>query len=186
MASSPSSFPATTFPTASTKKMRVRSKSTSAVDDVNEVPPKNENKVVEAVHASLNNGINGAQNGEESLFVKAAKDKHHDRKSRSGRRGLPKKGEQVLAISFAKFSNISTFDIPCFCSAGILTCSRTCTWLRFWIFKRAMVSYQNKSRFMNIAYGAVDLKLCHAAEVSSEFTLTWKIACALFSLTNLA
>lgn len=92
MASSPSSFPATTFPTASTKKMRVRSKSTSAVDDVNEVPPKNEKQVVEAVHASLKNGINGAQNGEESLFVKAAKDKHHDRKSRSGRRGLPKKG----------------------------------------------------------------------------------------------
>lgn len=114
MASSPSSFPATTFPTASTKKMRVRSKSTSAVDDINEVPPKNEKKVVEAVHASLKNGINGAQNGEEALFVKAAKDKHHDRKSRSGRRGLPKKGEQVLAISVAKFSDISFFGIPCF------------------------------------------------------------------------
>ncbi|XP_020616723.1 programmed cell death protein 4-like [Orbicella faveolata] len=92
MASSPSSVPATTFPTASTKKMRVRSKSTSAVEDVKEVPPKNEKRVVvEAVHTSLKNGVNGAQNGEES-FVKATKDKHHDRKSRSGRRGLPKKG----------------------------------------------------------------------------------------------
>ena len=95
MASSPSSVPATTFPTASTKKMRVRSKSTSAVEDVKELPPKNEKRVVEAVHKSLKNGINGAQNGDESLFVKATKDKHHDRKSRSGRRGLPKKGEQV-------------------------------------------------------------------------------------------
>lgn len=94
MASSPSSS-ATTFPTASTKKMRVRSKSTSAVEDVKEVPPKNEKRVVDGVHTSLKNGINGAQNGEESLFVKAAKDKHHDRKSRSGRRGLPKKGEQA-------------------------------------------------------------------------------------------
>lgn len=76
--------------------MRVRSKSTSAVEDVKEVPPKNEKRVVvEAVYTSLKNGVNGAQNGEESLFVKATKDKHHDRKSRSGRRGLPKKGEQV-------------------------------------------------------------------------------------------
>ncbi|KAJ7376948.1 Programmed cell death protein 4 [Desmophyllum pertusum] len=95
MASSPSSSPAETFPTASTKKMRVRSKSTSAVEDiVKEVPPKDENLVVDDVKTSLKNGINGTQNGEEpsNLFVKAPKDKHHDRKSRSGLRGLPKKG----------------------------------------------------------------------------------------------
>lgn len=98
MASSPSSSPAETFPTASTKKMRVRSKSTSAVEDVvKEVPPKDENLVLDDVKTSLKNGINGTQNGEEpsNLFVKAPKDKHHDRKSRSGLRGLPKKGEQV-------------------------------------------------------------------------------------------
>lgn len=96
MASSPSSgAAAATFPTASTKKMRVRSKSTSAVEDVKEVPPNNEKRVVDSVKTSLKNGVNGTQNGEESLFVKAPKDKHHDRKSRSGRRGLPKKGEQV-------------------------------------------------------------------------------------------
>lgn len=95
MASSPSSGPATTFPTASTKKMRVRSKSTSAVEDVKEVPPKNEKRVVDGVKTGLNNGVNGTQNGGESLFVKAPKDKHHDRKSRSGLRGLPKKGQQV-------------------------------------------------------------------------------------------
>lgn len=95
MASSPSSSPAATVPTASTKKMRVRSKSTSAVEEVKEVPANNEKQVVVSVKTNLKNGINGAQNGAESLFVKAPKDKHHDRKSRSGRRGLPKKGEQV-------------------------------------------------------------------------------------------
>lgn len=95
MASSPSSGGVTTFPTASTKKMRVRSKSTSAVEDVKEPPQNNGRRVVDGVKASLKNGFNGTQNGEESLFVKAPKDKHHDRKSRSGRRGLPKKGKPV-------------------------------------------------------------------------------------------
>lgn len=93
MASSPSSGSAPTVPTASTKKMRVRSKSTSAVDDVKEdVPTQNEKRVVDVVKTSLKNGINGTQNGAESLFVKGPKDKHQERKSRSGRRGLPKKG----------------------------------------------------------------------------------------------
>lgn len=94
MASSPSSGSAATVPTASTKKMRVRSKSTSAVDDVKEdVPTQNEKRVVDVVKTSLKNGINGTQNGAESLFVKGPKDKHQERKSRSGRRGLPKKGK---------------------------------------------------------------------------------------------
>ncbi|XP_058972688.1 programmed cell death protein 4-like isoform X1 [Pocillopora verrucosa] len=94
MASSPSSGGVTTIPTASTKKMRVRSKSTSAVEDAKEAPQNNGRRVViDGVKAGLKNGFNGTQNGEESsLFVKAPKDKHHDRKSRSGRRGLPKKG----------------------------------------------------------------------------------------------
>lgn len=97
MASSPSSGSAvSTVPTASTKKMRVRSKSTSAVEDVKEdVPTQNERRVVDGVKTSLKNGFNGTQNGTESLFVKAPKDKHHDRKSRSGRRGLPKKGDKL-------------------------------------------------------------------------------------------
>lgn len=92
---SPSSGSAGTVPTASTKKMRVRSKSTSAVEDVKEeevTTTKDEKRVVGGVKASLKNGLNGTQNGAETLFVKAPKDKHHDRKSRSGRRGLPKKG----------------------------------------------------------------------------------------------
>ena len=97
MASSPSSGGVTTIPTASTKKMRVRSKSTSAVEDAKEAPQNNGRRVViDGVKAGLKNGFNGTQNGEESsLFVKAPKDKHHDRKSRSGRRGLPKKGKPV-------------------------------------------------------------------------------------------
>lgn len=94
MASSPSSGSAVTVPTASTKKMRVRSKSTSAVEDVKEdVRTTNEKQAVGGVKANFKNGINGTQNGADSLFVKPQKDKHHDRKSRSGRRGLPKKGK---------------------------------------------------------------------------------------------
>lgn len=95
MASSPSSGPAAaaTVPTASTKKMRVRSKSTSAVEDVkDEVQTTNERRAIDGVKSSLRNGFNGTENGSESLFVKNPKDKHHDRKSRTGRRGLPKKG----------------------------------------------------------------------------------------------
>ena len=110
MASSPSSGSAGTVPTASTKKMRVRSKSTSAVEDVKEeevATTKDEKRVVGGVKASLKNGLNGTQNGAETLFVKAPKDKHHDRKSRSGRRGLPKKGGQLLCnFLFAKCYNI--------------------------------------------------------------------------------
>lgn len=98
MASSPSSGPAAaaTVPTASTKKMRVRSKSTSAVEDVkDEVQTTNERRAIDGVKSSLRNGFNGTENGSESLFVKTPKDKHHDRKSRTGRRGLPKKGKHL-------------------------------------------------------------------------------------------
>lgn len=94
MASSPSSSSAETIPTASSKKMRVRSKSTSAVDDSKEeVPIQSAKRVGNGVKIRFRDGINGTvQNGAESLFMKGPKDKHHDRKSRSGRRGLPKKG----------------------------------------------------------------------------------------------
>lgn len=94
MASSPSSSSAETIPTASSKKMRVRSKSTSAVDDSKEeVPVQSAKRVGNGVKIRFRDGINGTvQNGAESLFMKGPKDKHHDRKSRSGRRGLPKKG----------------------------------------------------------------------------------------------
>ncbi|KAK2549496.1 Programmed cell death protein 4 [Acropora cervicornis] len=83
-----------TIPTASSKKMRVRSKSTSAVDDSKEeVPIQSAKRVGNGVKIRFRDGINGTvQNGAESLFMKGPKDKHHDRKSRSGRRGLPKKG----------------------------------------------------------------------------------------------
>ena len=109
MASSPSSGSAVTVPTASTKKMRVRSKSTSAVEDVKEeAPTKNEKQVVDDVKTTFKNGINGIQNGAESLFVKGPKDKHHDRKSRSGRRGLPKKGKlQSRSFPLRKVFNIT-------------------------------------------------------------------------------
>ncbi|XP_044171007.1 programmed cell death protein 4-like isoform X2 [Acropora millepora] len=74
--------------------MRVRSKSTSAVDDSKEeVPIQSAKRVGNGVKIRFRDGINGTvQNGAESLFMKGPKDKHHDRKSRSGRRGLPKKG----------------------------------------------------------------------------------------------
>lgn len=74
--------------------MRVRSKSTSAVDDSKEeVPIHSAKRVGNGVKIRFRDGINGTvQNGAESLFMKGPKDKHHDRKSRSGRRGLPKKG----------------------------------------------------------------------------------------------
>ena len=93
MASSPSSSSAETIPTASTKKMRVRSKSTSAVEDVKEeAPTHTPNQVIDGAKKIFKNGINCSKNGAESLFVRSPKDKQHDRKSRSGLRGLPKKG----------------------------------------------------------------------------------------------
>lgn len=74
-----------TVPTASTKKMRVRSKSTSDVGDAQNNDHfsghKRENKV----------GINGKANNEN--MVKQGREKQLDRKSRTGLRGLPKKGK---------------------------------------------------------------------------------------------
>ena len=90
MASIPSS--AATVPTASTKKMRVRSKSTSAVDDMKDEPMEEVKPKTEVFKKPVKNGINGFRRVE-NLFVKDPKDKLSDRKSRSGRRGLPKKGE---------------------------------------------------------------------------------------------
>lgn len=79
-----------TVPTASTKKMRVRSKSTSDVGDAQNNDhfsgPKRENKV----------GINGKANNEH--MVKQGREKHFDRKSRTGLRGLPKKGNMKSRI----------------------------------------------------------------------------------------
>ncbi|XP_031560209.1 programmed cell death protein 4-like [Actinia tenebrosa] len=73
-----------TVPTASTKKMRVRSKSTSDVGETqnnDHIPTyKRENKV----------GINGKANNEH--MVKQGREKQLDRKPRTGLRGLPKKG----------------------------------------------------------------------------------------------
>ena len=106
MASSLSSS-ATTFPTASTKKMRVRSKSTSAVEDTQEETSlTDEKKAVDGVKTTFHvNGMNDTRNGQESLFVKTPKDKHHDRKSRSGRRGLPKKGEFGFEVNANIYSS---------------------------------------------------------------------------------
>lgn len=85
-----------TVPTASSKKMRVRSKSTSAVTDegmkadVNGVKQDEIKQVQYFKRPSVNGNM---KKNEADLFVKAPKDKLHDRKSRSGKgRGLPKKG----------------------------------------------------------------------------------------------
>jgi hypothetical protein len=78
-----------TVPTASTKKMRVRSKSTSDVGDSQNndgglhIPGhKGDTKV----------GLNGKALHSE-LLVKHGREKQLDRKSRTGLRGLPKKGK---------------------------------------------------------------------------------------------
>jgi len=92
MASSTSS----TVPTASSKKMRIRSKSTSAVTDEDmKVDENGVNKdEIRHIQFSKTSALNGnLKKHDGELFVKAPKDKLHDRKSRSGKgRGLPKKG----------------------------------------------------------------------------------------------
>lgn len=90
MASTPASD--ATVPTASTKKMRVRSKSTSSVDDMKDVSMEESKPKFQGFKRPMKNGINGIGK-EENLFVRAPKDRLGDRKSRSGRRGLPKKGQ---------------------------------------------------------------------------------------------
>lgn len=131
MASSPSSSSAETIPTASSKKMRVRSKSTSAVDDSKqEVPIQSAKRVGNGEKTRFRDGINGTvQNGAESLFMKGPKDKHHDRKSRSGRRGLPKKGNscfrlQLIILYILRKSSIQSV-------VYVLLAYSACPW--FWI-----------------------------------------------------
>lgn len=73
-----------TVPTASTKKMRVRSKSTS---DVGDSPNNDFTANTAAVKGKV--GLNGKAANHENM----RRDKQpHDRKSRTGLRGLPKKG----------------------------------------------------------------------------------------------
>lgn len=85
-----------TVPTASSKKMRIRSKSTSAVTDEDMRDDENgiKKEEINLVHHSKKSALNGnLKKNDGELFVKAPKDKLHDRKSRSGKgRGLPKKG----------------------------------------------------------------------------------------------
>ena len=76
-----------TVPTASTKKMRVRSKSTSDVGD----SQKNDFGV-HTVGGKGKVGLNGKAAKNDVNVVKHGRDKQHDRKSRTGLRGLPKKG----------------------------------------------------------------------------------------------
>ena len=105
MASTASSH--STVPTASSKKMRVRSKSTSAVTDEDVKFDLNGVKQndLKQVHHFKKPSVNGnLKKNEADLFVKAPKDKHHDRKSRSGKgRGLPKKGRIRKKDSFVEF-----------------------------------------------------------------------------------
>lgn len=85
-----------TVPTASSKKMRVRSKSTSAVADDDLKVSENGVKKDEISHVQYSKRytFNGnVKKNDSELFVRAPKDKLHDRKSRTGKgRGLPKKG----------------------------------------------------------------------------------------------
>lgn len=75
-----------TVPTASTKKMRIRSKSTSDVGD----SPNNDF----AAHTAGVKGKAGV-NGKAANFENSRREKQtHDRKSRTGLRGLPKKGKE--------------------------------------------------------------------------------------------
>ena len=102
MASSTSS----TVPTASSKKMRIRSKSTSAVTDEDmKVDENGVNKdEIRHIQFSKTSALNGnLKKHDGELFVKAPKDKLHDRKSRSGKgRGLPKKGNFYQLNTVAK------------------------------------------------------------------------------------
>lgn len=76
-----------TVPTASTKKMRVRSKSTSDVGD----SQKNDFGLqISGVKGKV--GLNGKAANHE-IGVRHGRDKQLDRKSRTGLRGLPKKGK---------------------------------------------------------------------------------------------
>ena len=174
MASSPSSSSAETIPTASSKKMRVRSKSTSAVDDSKEeVPIQSAKRVGNGVKIRFRDGINGTvQNGAESLFMKGPKDKHHDRKSRSGRRGLPKKGNSCFCLQLIILYILRKSPIQ-----SVVLCS---VWLQFvslvleciWENRETLIFIRIKTRlskFMNITCIAVDPSGDHAAE--SAFNL---------------
>ncbi|EDO34959.1 predicted protein [Nematostella vectensis] len=79
-----------TVPTASTKKMRIRSKSTSDVGEVKSSSLAEEKQQIRGTNASTRHGINGSAHPE--LSVKASEKRQTDRKPRTGRRGLPKKG----------------------------------------------------------------------------------------------
>lgn len=73
-----------------------------------------------------------------------------------------------------------------FSLTGVLSCSCSCVWLRFRIFKRAMVSYQNKSGLHEYCISCGWSEPCHAADQSSKFTLSWNCVCSFVtSLSSL-
>jgi len=84
-----------TVPTASTKKMRIRSKSTSDVGDT----PSND-----FTTHTVGGKDNAVVNGKAANFENSRREKQpHDRKSRSGLRGLPKKGTETLLLQLLIF-----------------------------------------------------------------------------------
>ena len=83
---------ADTFPTATTLQPRSPQKNGQSQYDGHVDNHKQKQKKVKTSHDSSKelNGIKTTTDNQ--LFVKSAKDKQHDRKSRSGRKGAPKKG----------------------------------------------------------------------------------------------
>ena len=88
---------AETLPTASTLHAESPSKNGHPEPDEEQMDKvveshKHRQKKVKTSHNSVSEA-NGPKGVENQLFVKASKDKHHDRKSRSGRKGTEKKGK---------------------------------------------------------------------------------------------
>lgn len=90
------------FPTATTLQPKAPSKNGHS----EKIPPidglvekhKQKQKKVKTSHENSKE-INGIkQVSDNQLFVKSSKDKQHDRKSRSGRKGAPKKGKCHIHI----------------------------------------------------------------------------------------
>ena len=91
---------ADTFPTATTLQPKSPQKNGPSHHEALVDNHKQKQKKVKTSHDSSKE-LNGVKS-DNQLFIKSAKDKQHDRKSRSGRKGAPKKG----ACKFAKYGII--------------------------------------------------------------------------------
>ena len=86
---------ADTFPTATTLQPKSPQKNGQSHHEALVDNHKQKQKKVKTSHDSSRE-LNGVKT-DNQLFIKSAKDKQHDRKSRSGRKGAPKKGAFQIA-----------------------------------------------------------------------------------------